>query len=234
MRPDWIVLFDWDGTLINSLDVKVHNAGILFEQVFHLPRASVEAAYRRHSGIPRWQLFNAICQDNGLPPLDGKKYGQLSERFSAANRLALCDPQTPGLVPQATRRALERLRQRDETLYVSSAAESAEIRAIAASLGLDKFFKEILGSSPGFGKGQQHVAYVLQKETAARDRVVFVGDEPADIRLGRQAGVRTVAKTGTNPIDILENEKPDAIINSLDELPGLLDRVSLETVGKPK
>lgn len=228
------MLFDWDGTLIDSLDIKVRNAGILFEQAFHLPRINVEAAYRRHSGIPRWQLFNAICRDNHLPPLDDDKYEQLSERFSAANRLALSDPQTPGLVPQDTWRALERLRLRGERLYVSSAAETDEIRAIAASLGLDKFFQEILGSSPGFGKGLQHVAYVLQKETAARDRVVFVGDEPADIRLGRQAGVRTIAKIGTNPADILENEKPDALINSLDELPGLLDKESLERAGKPK
>jgi phosphoglycolate phosphatase-like HAD superfamily hydrolase len=222
----WIVLFDWDGTLIDSLELKVHNAGVLFEQALHIPRIGVEAAYRQHSGIPRRQLFDAICRDSGLPALEDEKYEQLSERFSAANCAALCDPQTPGLVPPGTWQALERLRYQGVSLYVSSSAEAAEIRAIAAGLGLEKFFKEILGSTPGFAKGRQHVDYVLRKEAAAREQVLFVGDDPADIRIGKQAGVRTIAKTGTNTVEVLAREKPDHFINSLDELLGLLDGLS--------
>ena len=29
-----IILFDWDGTLVNSLDWKVHNGGELFAETF--------------------------------------------------------------------------------------------------------------------------------------------------------------------------------------------------------
>ncbi|HZD56304.1 MAG TPA: hypothetical protein VE136_06260, partial [Anaerolineales bacterium] len=75
-----VLLFDWDGTLINSLDIKVRNAGLLFAETFDLDPAGVEAAYRRHSGIPRQQLFDAICVDNGLSPLTGEIFMPLSER----------------------------------------------------------------------------------------------------------------------------------------------------------
>ena len=82
MNTKWIVLFDWDGTLIDSLPAKVRNAGRLFEQEFGLSPEAVALAYRRVSGIPRKQLFASICADNGLPPLDDNAYQQLSQRFT--------------------------------------------------------------------------------------------------------------------------------------------------------
>ncbi len=98
----------------------------------------------------------------------------------------------------------------------------------ASALGLDGFFTEIMGSVPGFGKGQQHVAHVLQSQAARADQLVFVGDEPADITLGRLAGVRTVAKVGTYSPEFLMKENPDHIIAALSELPGLLAKLSVE------
>jgi len=57
-KPKWIIVFDWDGTLIESLPLKIRNAGRLFEETFGVPRAGIEAAYRVHSGIPRRQLLD--------------------------------------------------------------------------------------------------------------------------------------------------------------------------------
>ncbi len=57
---------------------------------------------------------------------------------------------------------------------------------------------------------------------------MFVGDEPADITLGRLAGVRTVAKAGTYTSDFLMKENPDHIIGTLSELPALLAEINPE------
>ena len=58
------VVFDLDGTLMLSLDVKVKSAGALWCETFSLvSRDAVEAAYRHHSGAPRRQLFNKIAAD---------------------------------------------------------------------------------------------------------------------------------------------------------------------------
>jgi mannose-1-phosphate guanylyltransferase len=67
----WIVLFDWDGTLIDSLDLKIRNAGALFERALGIPHDKVEVVYRQHSGLPRRQVFRAICQENGLKEAEG-------------------------------------------------------------------------------------------------------------------------------------------------------------------
>ena len=223
------VLFDWDGTLVNSLDVKIHNAGILFHQRLDLSPELVEKAYRVHSGIPRRQLFDAILADLGQPPLFEASFASLSQAFSDKNREALRDRSRPGLLPADTLLALEILLQTGCLLYVSSSADTDEIRDIAENLGLADYFMrsggDIFGSRPAFNKGSQHVEHICASHELRVDEMIFVGDDPADIRLGQAAGVFTVAKAGTYPASALQAYKPDAIINSLDELtavPGLI------------
>jgi phosphoglycolate phosphatase-like HAD superfamily hydrolase len=224
----WIVLFDWDGTLIDSLPNKVRNAGRLFQDEFGVPPEAVALAYRRVSGIPRKELFASICADNGLPPLDEEPYRRLSQRFTEMNLASLTGPGANRIATQETIDTLRTLQACGYPLYVSSSADPQEIRKGASALGLDSFFTGIMGSLPGFGKGQQHVAHVLQSQAAGSNQLVFVGDEPADIRLGRLAGVRTVAKLGTCPAEVLSQENPDHIIGTLSELPALLDKLGVE------
>ena len=153
MTQPHILLFDWDGTLINSLEIKIANAGIVFEAVLGLPQEGVLAAYRRHSGIPRRQLFSAICDENNHPPLDTQQYQTLSQRFSELNMRFLTNPETPGLVPKDTQAILPVLRDSGHPLYVSSSAITEELNLIAHAHGLDAYFHQIMGSTPGFNKG---------------------------------------------------------------------------------
>ena len=52
---------------------------------------------------------------------------------------------------------------------------------------------------------------------------MFVGDEPADIRLGKEGGVVTIAKAGTYPAGALAELQPDYVISSLVELLEILN-----------
>jgi len=223
------VLFDWDGTLVNSLDIKIRNAGILFHQRFDLSSDGVEKAYRMHSGIPRRQLFDAILADMGQPPLFDASFASLSKAFSEKNREALRDRSQADLLPSTTLLALEILLQTGCLLFISSSADTDEIRDISKSLGLADYFissgGEIYGSRPGFNKGIQHVEHICTSYELPVEELVFVGDDPADVRLGHAAGVFTVAMAGTYSAVALQEYNPDVIIKSLDELttvPGLM------------
>jgi phosphoglycolate phosphatase-like HAD superfamily hydrolase len=168
-------------------------------------------------------LFAAICTEVGLPALDQEQYAMMSARFSDMNRRILLDPSTLGLLPEETLLALQALRDAGMVLYVSSSADQQEIIDIARSLGLYDYFTgtggEVLGSKPGFYKGRQHVDYICRKHQVGLDEIIFVGDEPTDIALGKEAGVRVAAKVGTYPADKLAESAPALIIESLTELP---------------
>ena len=227
MNMSWVVLFDWDGTIINSLDLKIANAARLFHDALGIEPTKVATSYRWHSGIPRHQLFNAICADNGLPPLNPAQFQDLSQRFTELNLTVLTNPQNSAIVPRGTVKALKKLMEQKIPLYISSSATSQEIHHIAKSLNLESYFNEILGSSPGFSKGREHILHVKSKQKTTLDRIVFVGDEPTDIQLGKSAGVHTIAIIGTHPREELLNAKPDYIIQSMPELLNILDKSSL-------
>jgi phosphoglycolate phosphatase-like HAD superfamily hydrolase len=223
------VLFDWDGTLVNSLEVKIRNAGELFQQEFNLSPEKVEEAYRRHSGIPRRQLFDAILADLGRPALKTGEFDLLSGKFSGLNTKALSDPTLPGLIPSSTLEVLGFLKEKGCLLFVSSSAATEELKEIAASLGLANYFLdsggEIMGSHPGFNKGVDHVSHVREKYGLAADELIFVGDDLSDIRLGHEAGVITIVRIGTYSCEELRDYNADAVVETLEEisnLPGLV------------
>jgi phosphoglycolate phosphatase-like HAD superfamily hydrolase len=222
MKTDRVVLFDWDGTLIDSLDTKVRNASILFQEVLGFDRRAAASAYRRYSGIPRRQLFEAICRENGLTDLPEERFQFLSQRFSELNLAEFTDGRATHLVPDDTPTALSELQAQGYPLYISSSAVAEEIRLVAHLHHLDGYFQEILGSAPGFNKGPEHVVYVMERQNVSRRQIVFVGDEPSDIALGKSAGVYVVAKAGTYPPERLEAEGADRVIASLREIPDLL------------
>lgn len=225
MIRKWIILFDWDGTLIDSLDLKIRNAGALFEQALGIPPDKVEEVYRQHSGLPRRQVFQAICQENGLKELEEAEFDNLSRRFSEVNLALFTDPGRTNLVVPETRRALGTLTKCGYPLYVSSSAETEELRTIAQAHGLDGFFQKIMGSRPGFNKGKEHIDFVLQKQSANKNQIVFVGDEPFDIIIGQEAGVLTIAKVGTYSAERLSQSEPNYVVASLGEIPGILERI---------
>jgi HAD superfamily hydrolase (TIGR01549 family) len=222
MKIDRVILFDWDGTLIDSLDTKVRNASILFQEILGFDRQAAATAYRRYSGIPRRQLFEAICRENGLPGLPEEHFQILSQRFSELNLAEFTDGKAIHLVPEDTPAALTELQTGGYPLYISSSAVAEEIRLVARIHHLDGYFQEILGSAPGFNKGPEHVAYVMERQKVARDQIIFVGDEPSDIALAKSAGVYVMAKVGTYPKEQLEAEGANRVISALQEIPELL------------
>lgn len=217
-----VFLFDWDGTLIHSLEWKIRNGGRLFAQTFGVSAEQVEAAYRKHSGVPRRELFAAICREVGLLPLAEEMFAHLSGEFSKMNRQVLLDPATPDLMPEDTFPALEALLKAGCHLYVSSSADGQEVADIARALGLEKFFSdsggEIMGSRPGFGKGPEHVSHACRRHAIQPSEIVFVGDDLSDVALGKAAGAVTVAKIGTHTRESLAASKPDFILQKLTEL----------------
>jgi phosphoglycolate phosphatase-like HAD superfamily hydrolase len=55
---------------------------------------------------------------------------------------------------------------------------------------------------------------------------VYVGDAPQDVQMARRAGVRAIGVLGPFPTEKrLRAARPEFLINSLEELPGVLENM---------
>lgn len=212
------LIFDWDGTLVNSLDMKIENAGQLFNTFFGYSSELVEQAYRQHSGVPRRVLFDAISNSVGSRDLTDSEYFKISCEFTELNLFNLNENH----LFNDTVSTLDYLNTVGLNLFVSSSATPEDVVASAKRLGIYDKFVKVLGSVKGFGKGPEHISYILNKYNLNSENVVMVGDERADVMLAKMANVYSVAKRGSLKETELTELNPDLIISSLSELSKLV------------
>lgn len=93
-------------------------------------------------------------------------------------------------------------------------------RAIVEALGLGKFFSQVYGGN-SFSTKKPHPAgarQLLAEYRVPPEQAVMVGDSHVDILTGQSAGMFTVGVTyGFSP-HTLENEPPDVLVDSTEEL----------------
>ena len=208
-------LLDWDGTLLDSLPLKVENAVRLFATCYGVAPEAVRASYRRHSGMPRRELFNRIAAECTGHRLSDHEFEALSDTFSETNLQTI---PAKGVLRPNVHSSLEALRQRNCLLFVSTSASQQELALLAQHFGLDTYFHELLGSSPGFSKGLEHVAHVGATYHLCHKEMASVGDEVHDIRLHRAAGITAIGITGTEERETLLAAGADLVIDELVEL----------------
>src|ERR1700676_3267248 len=93
-------------------------------------------------------------------------------------------------------------------------------RAIVEALGLGRFFTQIYGgNSFATKKPDPEGARKLLEESGVKpEEAAIVGDSPVDVRTGRNAGLWTVGVTYGFAPQTLEDETPDVLVDSAQEL----------------
>lgn len=216
------IVFDWDGTLVETMGLKIANAGSLFADFFKVAPEGVVSTYKRHSGNPRKDLFQAIAEENVGRRLSDQEFTRLSNEFTARN---LASYRAHEVFDEHSREFLESLRVRGISLFVSSSAMSDEITTLAEHLEIRKLFVEMLGSRDGFRKGKDHIEYIRANHGFQTHELMFVGDEKADIRLSGKLGVLAVGIARDKSAASLDVEFADYVIQDLRELDGILTHV---------
>ena len=202
------VLFDWDGTLLDS---------------YHADSQAFLA------------MFRAMGVDWGLPELERHyspdwyavyRAAEIPEkRWDEANRVwREFYAKHPSKLMGATRRVLAQLNKRYRLGLVSSGDRDRVSRQLRDFRLTRVFRTRVLGGDTEEKK--PHPAPLLKalKEMKVDPRdCVYVGDTPEDVEMARAAGVRAIAVLGPFPTEKkLRAAKPEILLNQLKELPALL------------
>ncbi|MBX3064203.1 MAG: HAD family hydrolase [Anaerolineae bacterium] len=208
-------LLDWDGTIIDSLLLKLENAGNLFAARYGVNSAAAQICYRRYSGIPRRQLFDRIALDLLERRLADEEFDRLSSEFTELNLKVL---RTRAQLKSEARATLTTLRSRGVIACISTSVPATELELLVSHFQLQPLLHELLGSRPGFGKGPEHAAFVAEKYQLQLAEIAGVGDEPRDIELHHAATIGSIGITGTETRQELLACGANIVIDRLDEL----------------
>lgn len=215
MSPQAAMLFDWDGTLVDTGDVLLSCWHQMSERVLGYPFPVEEADRRKYLAMRASESFPTLSDDP-----------EVVRRLFVEFDLAYAD-RAPAHVRAQEHAAslLSHLRAHARVGVVTSKT-GIRFGIDAAATGLtDAFDIIVTGDDVSRGKpdpeGIRHALAVLGCDP---DASWYVGDGPVDIRAGRAAGVRTLGIShGLHSVEELSAESPDALVSSLAEAWRILD-----------
>jgi HAD superfamily hydrolase (TIGR01549 family) len=197
------VLFDWDGTLVDSAEktfacyVEVFGAyGIAFDH---------DAFERTYS--PDWyRTYEAVGLARGHWP-------------EADARWLACYATAPSALLAGAREALERLAGAGLAQGVVSSGDGSRVRREIEELGLAGFFGAVVcgGDTASRKPHPEPLLLALERLGVAPPRTAYVGDSPEDVAMAKAAGAVAVGVPGRFPNrKALAAAAPDVLALALD------------------
>ncbi len=205
------VLFDWDGTLINSYQADTSAYLAMFREMGIA--WGLEELERNYS--PNWyQVYRAAR----LPRKRWKDADRLWRTHYAKYR--------PKLIAGA-RRVLSKLRDAHHLGLVTSGDRDRVARQLR-EFRLTKLFAARVCSGDTLRKKPhpEPLRLALRQMELHPSACVYVGDTPQDVEMARRAGVRAIGVLGPFPTEKrLRAARPEFLIGSLEELPDVLKKL---------
>ena len=203
------VLFDWDGTLVNSADSTYRSYVSLFGH-FGIPfdRRRFAETYS-----PAWQRTYAAV-------------GLAVEHWPEADRqwLVHYGAETNALVPGA-RSALERLQTAAFRLGLVTSGDRERVTGELVRLGVSHCFQAVVcgGDLAQKKPRSEPLLKALDLLALRPGEIAYVGDSPEDVQMTKAAGGFAIGIPGGFPNhEALAASQPDALAANLDEAVTLL------------
>jgi HAD superfamily hydrolase (TIGR01549 family) len=205
------VLFDWDGTLIDSYHADTSAYLAMFKEMGI--GWGLEELEKNYS--PNWyQVYRAAK----LP----RKLWDDADRAWRAHYAK----HRPRLIP-GVRRVLTRVGGKHSLGLVTSGDRDRVLRQLR-EFRLTRVFSARVCSGDTLRKKPhpEPLRLALRQMDLEPPSCVYVGDSPQDVEMARSAGVLAIGVLGPFPTERrLRAARPEFLIRSLEELPGVLQRL---------
>jgi len=209
------VLFDLDGTLIDSVPLIVESMRYAFAG---RARAPTTAEWVARIGTPLDGMIRLWAEDEAdVVELKARYKRHQLEHHDARMRAFAGVPEL-----------LARLRARGTALAVVTSKIEPSARRSLAFLGLEQHFHAVVGleSTARHKPDPEPVRHALSRLGVSPGEAAFVGDSPHDVLAGNGAGVATVAGLwGPFAREAFASARPRAFASAVEEVEGVLDRL---------
>jgi phosphoglycolate phosphatase len=196
------VLFDWDGTLVDSAEASYR----CYVRLFDSYGLGFDRALFARTYSPNWhRTYEAV----GLAP---DRWPEADQRW-----LEHYCAEESRLVPGA-REALRRLDEAGIAQGIVTSGDRSRVSRELSGLQVERYFRTVVfgGDARERKPHPEALLLALGRMAVAPDRAAYVGDSPEDVEMARAAGVRAVGVPGGFPNrEALAASRPDVLAPDL-------------------
>ncbi|MEO5376352.1 MAG: HAD-IA family hydrolase [Magnetococcus sp. DMHC-6] len=217
-QPVELIIFDCDGTLVDSLAGIAQSARLALE----------EMGISRHINNDEVASVVGLSLEEALAQLlPGQTRGtilKVADRYRFHyKRLADSGQMTAPMFP-GVKETLEKLKNSGILLGVATGKSLKGLLRCLNEHDLTPYFAAMATADDAPSKPHPGMIEIILSETGIQpDRTLMVGDTDFDIQMGQQAGVQTCAVTyGCHSRERLAESVPDFWLDQMDHLPAQL------------
>ncbi len=180
------IIFDFDGVLVESVDVKTRAFARMFEDKGEEVVQQVIDFHLKNGGVSRVRKFKHYYKEILKCSLSEEKLEELCNTFS---RLVI-DEVIYSPYVKGAKEFLDSVHSKID-LYVASGTPEEELREIVRCRGMDVFFKDVFGSP----RQKDEIARtIINRNGYNSSEVIFVGDSITDLKGAQDAGIGFIGR----------------------------------------
>ena len=200
------IVFDFDGVILESVDIKTRAFVELFNN-FPQHKEKIVKLHLENGGMSRYRKFEIIYREFLRRPLDEDERKNLGDSFSQiVYREILACPYVPGA------REFVDNRKDKYQLYVASGTPQSEIWDIVQKRNLNDIFIGVYGSP----STKAEILRKIMSENGWQPReIIFIGDAMTDYQGALQAGVPFIGRVPSGERNSFPKKNTITIIRDL-------------------
>jgi len=208
------IIFDMDGTLSDSIETYLYIAN----------KAAVSVGLKFNREQVLASLANRARIWDGLLPDDSPRREEIIKKMNTVMMKIYTDVTPRVKVFPNLGQVLKKLKDYNIKMGVVTGSLGLSLTPLYKSR-LEHYFQVMISAEDGYpGKpAPDSMIACLGQMNAEPERTIVVGDTPVDIIVGRKSGALTIGVlSGVATREMLEKEKPTAIVNWVGDIPALL------------
>lgn len=196
------LLFDWDGTLVDSAQLGL----VAYQKSF--ADLGVRFDHETYCAVysPNWL---SVYEGLGLPKEHWQRADELWTQYYCEQRAELIE---------GAGETVAELKQKGYQLGVVSSGNVSRVHREIIELGLGDFFDVVIGHEQ-ISNRKPHpegLEIALRSLGSSREDSCYIGDTPEDIEMGKRANVMTVGVRSSYPTSWkLQSSQPDIYLETL-------------------
>lgn len=218
MQKTKAVIFDFDGVILDSADIKTEAFIELFNK-YPEHQEAIKKYHIEHQGITRFKKFEWIYKTLLKQPYNEDVKKRLGQDFSA---LVFKKVMNAKAIPGAIE-FLETLNQNNIPAYIASGTPDEELKKILEGRELSGYFKAAYGSNIS---KEQAIDRVAEDEGLTYSELLFIGDATTDYRAATSKNVPFVAVYSDEMIEYWQ-EKNIIPVKDLMQISEVIDQLAL-------